>query len=158
MRIFRFRKPSRKGTILIDGSGSMHLDAETIAEMARLAPAATIAAYGGNHDDGPLRILAVNGKIADPKSEAYSLPGANVIDGPALRWLALQDRPRIWVCDGRVTGIGDNESEELRANARDLMRAGGIVRVRHCEDASALFDRRRARTVAVSRGLGRSDD
>jgi hypothetical protein len=121
--------------------------------MARRAPAATIAAYGGNYDDGPLRILAVNGKIADPKGEAYTLPGGNVVDGPALQWLALQDRPRIWVCDGNVTGIGDCSSARLQENALELMTAGGIVRVDACDDAVDLFDSKRARKVSTFRSL-----
>ena len=49
-----------------------------------------------------------------------------MVDGPALRWLARQDRPRIWVSDGVVTGVGDDNPNPamLVEVARIIARSG----------------------------------
>ena len=84
----------------------------------KLAPAITIAAYssGGKHptgvglSHGELRIIAQKGRYtSNPKGNG----GGNGVDGPALAWLETQDQPRIWVCDGGVTGLRDNPAPNL---------------------------------------------
>jgi hypothetical protein len=96
------------GTLLLDCSGSMGFSEEEIREVVDLLPMATIALYGGRNDDGDVLIVAEKGRRAMAE-DICSPGGANVIDGPALDWLAAQKSPRIWISDGQVTGIGDSQ-------------------------------------------------
>lgn len=95
-------------TLLIDVSGSMCLDEGQILQIMQMMPASLIATYSGSGRRGELRIIAEKGRRAVERDFRYS--GGNVIDGPALRWLAKQQGPRYWVSDGGVTGIGDGGS------------------------------------------------
>ena len=52
----------------------------------------------------------------------------NVVDGPALQWLCKQPEPRIWICDGRVTGFGDRMSPILVREAMELAKREKITR------------------------------
>jgi len=66
-------------------------------------------------------------------AKGYALRGrhgsGNVVDGPALAWLARQPRPRIWFCDGAVTGIGDHGDLRCTADAERPQRNGSIRRL-----------------------------
>ena len=62
----------------------------------------------------------------------------NVVDGPALVWLAKQQEPRLWVSDGHVTGCNDNTCIDLAADAERVCRKGNIQRV-HKASAVAGF-------------------
>lgn len=101
------------GTVLIDASGSMSLTPEEIRQLLECAPAATVACYDGNHDDGVLKILAKDETRVEERDIRGDASGSNIIDGPALTWLAEQEGPRIWVSDGWVTGIGDAHHPNL---------------------------------------------
>jgi hypothetical protein len=61
--------------------------------------------------------------------ENLRLGRGNVIDGPALRWLASQPGPRIWISDGRVTGVRDRSSLDLVVEAMGICRRNQITRV-----------------------------
>jgi hypothetical protein len=127
-RVFGERRARKHGTVLIDGSGSMSLGPDLIQEMVRRIPCGTVAAYEGDKpDSGYITILGRNGKIAADLA-AYHLGGGNIIDGPALEWLAAQEGPRYWICDGQVTGIGDRSDPVLSDIAMGFSRAHGIKR------------------------------
>ena len=60
----------------------------------------------------------------------------NIVDGPALRWLAAQPEPRVWVCDGVVTGCGDAAAAHLDEEAMAIAVRGRIER---CADMQSLL-------------------
>jgi len=99
------------GSLLIDISGSMHINPEDLEEIARLAPNAIVATYGGTDraKAGALAIIANGGTMAY-ELEPIGADGSNVVDGPALRWLARQKAPRYWISDGAVTGVVDDSA------------------------------------------------
>jgi len=106
-KCFARKMRHRGGSLLLDGSGSMCLTETEIAAILRIAPVAWIAVYGANRRFGRVRVLAMDGKVCKP--DYMESPGScNVIDGPALRLLAKQAAPRIWICDGMVTEVGDH--------------------------------------------------
>lgn len=118
-----------KAAVLIDTSGSMSMSESQIAEIIRLMPGTVIATYSSNSSyDGWLYIVGRDGMWAD--RENLDPPGmGNGVDGPALRWLAMQSGPKFWVCDGVVTGINDRYSTELAAEAQMICMHNRIMRL-----------------------------
>jgi hypothetical protein len=133
-RAFRrdVRKPQKGGTILIDASGSMDLTGDDIRAILDRAPAATVAMYSGsNAGFGSVSVIAKAGRMATDREidrRRSQVGGGNIIDGPALRWLAKQAEPRTWICDGIVTGKGDSRRLNLTLEANSLAKAGRITR------------------------------
>ena len=84
--------------------------------------------YSGNTHDGVLRVLAQDGRQVEEKWIGAPAGGANVIDKPALEWLSKQAKPRIWVCDGQVTGVGDRMSAINTLECEAVCRQRTIVR------------------------------
>lgn len=151
-RVFARRVRRQGGTVLIDGSGSMSLGCDDVMAILAAAPAALVARYDGDPSAGVgvIRVLARSGRrVNDALIGAHCCGIGNVIDGPALRWLAAQPAPRIWVSDGRVTGVRDRGSSQLMAEARAICDTHGIVRVTDAAGARAAVQGTRA--VAVSR-------
>ncbi len=129
-RIFCRRKKHKGGTVLIDASGSMSLGAEDLERIIAAAPGATVAAYAGEHDDGTICIVAERGRMASARTlEMLDLGGGNIVDGPALQWLAKMPGPRVWVSDGWVTGVGDSAAANLQRETRTTCRLASIKRV-----------------------------
>jgi hypothetical protein len=95
-----------------------------------------IAAYGGGHDSGVLRVLARDGRRVDDAGLASIGGGRNVVDGPALEWLARQPAPRFWVSDGQVTGIGDVRGRRNWPACEALCRERGI---RHLQSIAGVL-------------------
>jgi len=110
-KIFKQKQHVLGGTILIDASGSMNFSANDLLEIMQLLPAVNIAMYNGSYNTGDLRVIAKNGMRVN-QNYLYKHKGrGNVIDGPALEWLASQPPRRIWVSDMHVFGIhGKNSS------------------------------------------------
>lgn len=128
-RIFSASRPGRGGTVLIDISGSMHLDGAGVLALMVGMPAGMIAVYEGSHPEARLTVVAKNGRrvnddVLEPKW------GGNECDGPALEWLAQQPGPRYWVSDGGVVAgaTGDSGGRARRYCAR-IMRRGAIRRI-----------------------------
>ena len=109
-QIFKQKQNVKGGTILIDVSGSMSFSGEDILEVMQLLPAVNIAMYNGRQTTGDLRIIAKNGMRVSDKYLAEHSGGGNVVDGPALRWLATMPARRIWVSDMYVFGTGSHSS------------------------------------------------
>jgi hypothetical protein len=117
-RIFRERGMGREGiAILFDVSGSMRISARQIDTILKIAPASVIATYQGLGSDpynfGWLTIIAENKKrVSDDEIRRFQYHpetgkpgGENLIDGPAIEWLAKRkERRKIWITDGKVTG------------------------------------------------------
>ena len=116
-KVFTNKTKRNGGTLLIDGSGSMHFDSEDIENLVHILPASTVAMYQGLVDDdladiewketdivptGTLGILASKGKwVEEIPKYGYN----NIIDGPAMDWLGKQQEPRIIITDMQVSGI-----------------------------------------------------
>jgi hypothetical protein len=132
-RIFSRKRKMKGGTVLIDASGSMGFSLDDLAAVIKEAPGATIAAYAGksSSDWGHLVIAAKDGRMASVGDihTALNFCEGNVVDGPALRWLAKQPGPRIWVSDGFVTGVEDRPAANLFVDANSIIAGAGIERV-----------------------------
>lgn len=144
-RVFTRKRLMKGGSVLIDGSGSMG-NSEECAKMCQAivtaAPGCTIAVYGGSGRFGSLRILAAKGKIVDT-SQMKSPGGSNIVDLPALEWLAKQEAPRYWVSDGHARGVDDMGSTETTEHECKLFAARkGITRVESWDKAVEVFQKK----------------
>lgn len=128
-RVFYDLRRVKCGTVLIDASGSMGVTPEDVYKLVLDAPAVTVAYYSGNYGGGDLVIVAKDGKLADKEAFEKWHHGGNIIDGPALQWLASQKGPRIWVSDGQVTGISDHQHGNLREQALKICIGAKISRI-----------------------------
>lgn len=137
MHVFTARKRGRSGTVLLDLSGSMALSPAQVLGMLDAAPAALIATYSGTGGKGILRIIANRGRRAADKWVARN-QGGNEVDGPALRWLARQKGPRLWVSDAEVCADGA-DTAFLVQDAMRVKRAAGIVRTPTPETAATVL-------------------
>jgi hypothetical protein len=140
-RVFRHVRRDRGGTVLIDASGSMQLEAKDLKEILGHAPGCTVGVYSGNSADGVLRILAQAGRQVEERWIAAPAGGANVIDGPALQWLSKQAKPRLWVSDGQVTGKNDRSGALNHLECLCLTRRHQMVRRDRVADAVELLGR-----------------
>lgn len=142
-----FARPARQrvtggGTLLIDVSGSMSLSPADIERMVVGAPAGTLVAiYSGSGDRGELRIVA-RGDYRAATSDLVGFGTNNVVDLPALQWLAKQPGPRVWLSDGHVTGVGDVTTRAITQRCREICAQGRIVRVATAAAAAEALDRR----------------
>jgi hypothetical protein len=142
-----FRRPTKRrrggGSVLIDVSGSMSLDAKDIDRIIADAPGATLVAiYSGRGNEGELRVVVRDGRRAGVGGlEPFG--GANVVDVPALEWLAKQREPRVWISDGSVTGCGDRPSPRIERTCRSICSRNRITRVPDAEEAARTLARRR---------------
>jgi hypothetical protein len=103
------------------------------------APLATVAIYAGRGASGTLSIVAARGRMASSSDIGAMLGRGNVVDGPALRWLAQQPEPRIWISDGQVTGTRDRPSTDLVVDAIRICQQAGIRRVAKAEGVCDLL-------------------
>lgn len=134
-RVFgrRRKKKAFQGTVLIDCSGSMRLTTEMVDAILRRWPAVTVATYAGSGNKGEMWIIAKKGKRA-AKKDIKPRGGGNVVDGPCLDWLAKQKKPRVWISDGGVTGIGDGSSYDFVKDAALKMKRGDIKRLGNAQE------------------------
>jgi len=135
--IFARRGRDVGGSVLVDASGSMSLSVEQLEQIVTAAcGTALVAIYSGADDAGELRIVADRGwRVAE--DDLAPNGSGNIVDLPALEWLARQPEPRFWVSDGGVTGVGDTGCGRLRERCMALARRAGIKRV---DDADAALE------------------
>lgn len=137
-RIFSRKKRLKGGTVLVDKSGSMDLSEADLEAIVAAAPGAVVAAYAGRAEHGKVVIVAERGRMATGAAIEDALPySGNIVDGPALKWLAKMPAPRIWVSDAMVTGCHDQAGPHLIRECVATMQAAGIVRV---DKANAVAD------------------
>jgi hypothetical protein len=137
--VFRRKGRGTDGTVLIDTSGSMKLSESDLDGLLRAAPRGMRAAlYSGSLERGELRIVS-DGVRRTEAAHLAPFGRGNVVDVPALRWLAKQPLPRLWVSDGKVTGVGDLGSKELQERCTELCRRGRIRRVETVAGVKALL-------------------
>jgi hypothetical protein len=145
-RVFAHRRRRHGGSVLIDASSSMRWTVRKVEALLEAAPAAVVACYEGAAEGwGVLRILARSGsRVAEQAMRPPLGKGGNVIDGPALRWLARQPPPRLWVSDGHVTGIGDHFAPRLLRDVDQICTRADITRVPDTIAARVALTRRLA--------------
>lgn len=150
-KVFERRKKLQGGTVLVDCSGSMSWSEDDLLTLLHAAPAATVALYAGTTSDtttslgtalprnsGVIRIVVHHGHIAADEHCKFGF-GANVIDGPALRWLESQAQPRIWISDGQVTGCNENQYASLTVEVSMICERSRIARLDNLEEALLTF-------------------
>ncbi len=142
--IFDRRGSGGGGTILVDTSGSMSLSASDVEALVRAAGGlAVVAIYSGRADEGELRIVArADRRVSHAYFEPYG--SGNIIDLPALEWLARQPTPRLWVSDGCVTGVGDEGCTTILDACREVESRAGIIRVETPKEAIEWLGEKRA--------------
>ena len=91
-------------------------------------------------------MVARKGRVVDHAGlvKARSYGNGNIVDGPALEWLAKQSEPRFWISDGLVTGEHDKTSIDLGAEAQVICNRAGIRRVDRVQGGklALLFSKR----------------
>lgn len=145
MRVFKQTKKGDTGlSVLIDASGSMGLSPRQIDEIIAKVPGTTIGVYNGSGAQGTLRIVAKDGKRVATADMLKPPGGGNVIDFPALQWLAKQVEPRLWVSDGYATTIGDALASPRRmAEIVHLQKKARITRVENAQGALDIVNGKR---------------
>lgn len=143
-RIFRTKKRVKGAAVLVDVSGSMSWDEEDLRRVLEEVPAATVALYSGNGTKGDLVIVAHKGRRATWGSVRSFVHGGNVIDGPALEWLAEQPQEvKVWMSDGGTTGphdsAGGEHTRDMERDVRRILRRGGIMRVWDADDVMKVL-------------------
>lgn len=141
-RVFQRVKATARASVLIDASGSMSLSAAQIKSIVKAAPASVIAAYAGAGTRGPLRILAERGLMTETPKD-YKFPVGNIVDVPALEWLATQPEPRYWISDGGVTGNDDQSIEAVEVRAWEIVRSARITRLEKTADLTQVLKGKR---------------
>ena len=138
---FAMKRRARGATVLIDCSGSMEIDASHVEELLEIAPASTVALYGGadSYQRGELVVVVESGRGTLPLP--WPFDGSNVVDGPALEWLADQKGPRIWISDAEVTGVGDAQSYQLLMDVQRITRKARIKRFKNIERFLEVYKR-----------------
>ena len=142
-KIFGRKKKTPGGSVLIDDSGSMSWSTEDLKGILEAAPAVNIAAYSGS-GTGELVILGKDGKYADvdndPKARPYG--GDNLVDLPALEWLATMPKPRIWVSDTYIT-IKGGSIELAYEQVYRICKSKDINIVATADQAKEVFEGKR---------------
>jgi hypothetical protein len=155
--IFRRRRRIGGGgrSILVDASGSMSLDERDLDALLRATPAGgKVAMYSGREAAGELRIVASGSRrAAAPHLKPFGT--GNIVDVPALEWLARQPAPRLWISDGGVTGVGDRRDPAVDDRVEAICATHGIERVRDVTRAVALLSGRDAGVVEETIRPGR---
>jgi hypothetical protein len=139
-RVFLRRRRQRGGTVLIDASGSMCFGPAELQRITAAAPLATVAIYAGRGVSGTLAIVTARGRMASSSDIGALLGRGNVVDGPALRWLAQQPEPRIWISDGQVTGAHDQPSTDLVVDAIRICQQAGIRRASTADSIESVLE------------------
>jgi hypothetical protein len=136
--VFRTRRPTSGGTVLIDISGSMQLSQEDIEALVAQAPGLTVAVYASYRKTsrGAVTVVARGGRVANMSDVLEIYGGGNVVDGPALEWLGRQPGPRVWVSDGLVTGRYEIQSPKLVLDALRICRKYNIRRIEPKRDTN----------------------
>lgn len=130
MRVFSSSGRRRTSSaVLVDVSGSMGLSSGDIAEIVRLSPGGIVAIYSGKRKEGTLRIVAEKNRFYSKVN--YGMGGANVVDHPAIQWLAARpEKKKIWICDGQVTGENDSNLDDLYIRKMvKLIQSAKIIRI-----------------------------
>jgi len=147
-RVFDRVIRGKGGVVVIDCSGSMHLESQEVRDLTEASHGATVLAYTVNSwsaDEGgmPMNpnawILSERGRMADLSNGLPFSGMANGVDLPALQWAVANRRhasaPIVWVCDGYVTGMHDNGHPLLTKVCYEFVKRNRILLVPDVESA-----------------------
>ena len=115
----------------------MDFRGQDILDIMQLLPAVNIAMYNGSHNSGDLHVIARNGMRVDDTYLAKHSGRGNVVDGPALRWLATMPARRIWVSDMYVFGSstgGSSSGFNLLKECYDICTQNKIINLKDIEE------------------------
>lgn len=141
-RVFDSTRRCIGGCVLLDASGSMEIEHESVAALAAASPNMTVAMYSGMGVKGMLSIIADKGRAASESSIVNQRERAgysNIVDGPALKWLSKQRGPLIWVSDADIFGQHDRTSAELRQDVAKICKKARIIRMPNIDYALDVF-------------------
>jgi len=144
-KIFGRKKRTPGGSVLIDDSGSMSWSTADISAILHAAPAVNIGAYSGySRKEGELVIIAKDGSHADVDHDRDARPKGsdNLVDLPALEWLATMPKPRIWVSDTYIT-ISSGDTHVAAEQVFRLCKQKDINIVANAEQAQEVFEGKR---------------
>jgi len=142
-RAFARRASCHGGIVVIDQSGSMDIDDESLSMLLRRAPDALVVGYShrpGDHGMTPnVWVLADRGSVATVITSGNI---GNGVDGPVIAW-ALQRRrgtePFVWVTDGQVTDSHDHPDERLTRQCAEMVRRHRIRLVKELGGAGRVL-------------------
>lgn len=147
-RVFDRVIRGKGGAVVIDCSGSMHLDEQEVRQLTEVSHGATVLAYTvtswERDDEGvPVRpnawILSERGRMANLTDGLPFYGCANGVDLPALKWAVDNRRhptaPIVWVCDGQVTGYRDRTHPLLAKVCYEFVKRHRIILVPDVERA-----------------------
>ncbi len=141
-RVFARKQGGKEypGTLLVDVSGTMALTGTEIGHVLDSYPAAEVRDYSSCfvNNYGDLRTVAKDGmRLTNEQLDAGRCCNScrsNGVDGPALRWLAQQPRPRFWISDGKVNGVNEMMTVNLLEECARLCAQNRIIRVSSVEE------------------------
>jgi hypothetical protein len=114
VRVFEKTIRRNGGTVLIDCSGSMAINNETLQFLLNAAPMATVGCYRGCAGRGELAIYAHKGRRA-ADLRGFMEGGGNEVDFQSLQWLLEQEGPRYFCTDcGFCDACGGPSSRAAR--------------------------------------------
>ena len=128
------------GTVIIDGSGSMHISQANLTKLMNILPGATVAVYNGDDEGcGTIWVVGRDGMLATDLSKVCRRQG-NSVDLEAVQWLLEQDEPRVFVSDLGFCGSDDCPRKENQALAllANSLHSGEIAE--HYEGFQEVFD------------------
>lgn len=148
-KVFTNKTTVLGGSMMIDFSGSMGFREEDVREIIDYLPAANIAGYVGygysiDDYDGMIQIIAKDGRIDTNAIKNLKEYGQNSVDLEALKWLAEQPEPRIWVSDQQVVGVDEETrksqslKKELRLEIAAFMKRHNIIPIRVIEQVKEV--------------------
>lgn len=147
-RAFARRSSLHGGIVIIDQSGSMDIDAETLSMLLRRAPNALVVGY--SHRPGDNGVTPNTWILADRGSVATKIPTGNIgngVDGAVLGWAIRQRRGSeviVWVTDGQATDSHDHPDARLSTECADMVRRHRIRLVRELSGAGRALSSGRA--------------
>jgi hypothetical protein len=158
-RAFSRRVRCRGGVVVVDQSGSMEIDPDSLHALVRSAPHALVVGY--SHRPGDRGKTPNCWVLCDRVKVASSYPSGNVgngVDGAVLCWALRQRRagePVVWVTDGQVTDSHDHPDDALAAACARLVRRHRIRLARDLGEATKALRANRPSTPSRCADFGR---
>jgi hypothetical protein len=146
-RIFARKTRALGGVVVIDCSGSMHLDESDVRQLLHSSAGCTVVCYSASNDPsedskhGNIHLVARNGRMV---RHLPDFPGGNGVDVPALQFALTYRRsgnPMVWVSDERVTGINDTRTHDLVAQKDRFIARHNVLVVPNVREAVKLLKR-----------------
>jgi hypothetical protein len=152
-RVFDRKTRTNGGVVLVDMSGSMHLEERDIDAILEAAGGATVIGYSSiGGDRANVWVIADNGH----RTTQYPQYGSeNAVDGSALNYAASMRRnkrePFIWVSDGRAYGKNGGFGTTCANTIHHLCTKYGVHTADNVADAVAELNRTKRGNISRPR-------